>query len=122
MKEFVSAYEEVERDINEEEDVIEFTLDGRKMRAYPPDEGQLTFLMASLGRGQTDQSRVASVTNIMLSCFDEDDKDYLEGRLLTRRKKDKLPLKKLEEIFEYLIGEWFDHPTQPSSDSAPTQQ
>lgn len=109
--------EEAEREVDEVK-IIEFELDGRTMRAYPPNDGQLVFLMATMGRGQTKDSRFASIVNLMLESLREDDKDYMEHRLLSSDPKVRLPIKKVEEIFEYLAGEWFADPTQSQSDSA----
>lgn len=117
MKEFVSAVEDLENEDDDEESFIEFKLDGRVMRAYHPNEGQLIFMMAAMGRGQSQDQRFASIMNIMLSSLRDADADYLEGRMLSRG-KDRLPTKKIEEIFEHLSEEWFARPTQPPSGSA----
>lgn len=121
MKEFTTAVQDMSDDANEvpeDERVIPFMLDGRELKAHQPTDGQLTFMLASMGRGQSQDQRVSSVLNMMLAVFNEDDKDYLEGRLLTRDPKRRLSLAKIEEIFEYLVEEWFGHPTQSSSGSA----
>lgn len=99
--------EEAEGEVDDDEKPIEFLLDGRVMHAYPPTDGQLAFMLASLGRGQTSDGRFASIINVMLECLRDDDKDHFESRLLTRDKKKKLGVKKIEEIFEFLIEEWF---------------
>lgn len=138
MKEFVTAFEEsftederegkiaalVAKGMTREEaekevdEYVEFKVDDRTLRAYPPHEGQLVFMMASLGRGQSNESRFAAIINIMMSSLRDEDADYLEGRLLERDPKKRLSPKTIEEIFEYLSGEWFGTPTQPPSDSA----
>lgn len=97
---------------------IEFDLDGRVMRAYRPIEGQVVFMMAALGRGQSKESRFASILNIMFESLRSDDKDHLEARLLSRDPKVRLPMKQIEGIFEYCVEGWFARPTQPPSDSA----
>lgn len=139
MKEFITAVEDLAEDENgkvpkldendqemrdEDGNVImddphvRFKLDGRLMRAYPPDEGQLAFMLATLGRGQTNDQRFASIINIMLESLQSEDADFLESRLLTRDKAKKLKIRQIEGIFEYLMEEWFGRPTQPPSDSA----
>lgn len=121
VKEFLTAVDEDEKDIDDEES-IEFKLDGRTMKAYTPTSGQLVLLNASLrGRGQTDDQRFGTILNFLFDCMEDEDKDYLESRLMDRDRKRRLKLKQLEEIFEYLMGEWFGRPTQPPSDSASTQ-
>lgn len=139
MKEFVTAVEEVvsedereakikalmaqgktreEAEAETEEPFIPFKLDGRELRAYQPTDGQLTFMLAALGRGQTQDSRFAAIINIMMEALRDEDKDYLESRLLTRDPKNRLKLKQIEEIFEYLTEQWFANPTQEPSGSA----
>lgn len=142
MKEFVTAFEEAaEEDDNEAkvkalmeqgktedearaevEPYVEFKVDDRVLRAYHPTDGQLTFMLAALGRGQASEARFASIINLMLSSLRDDDAIYLEGRLLSRDPKKRLPVKQIEAIFEYLMEEWFARPTQPQSDSAPSPQ
>lgn len=113
--------EDAEREV-EGDTYVEFVLDGRTIRAYQPNDGQLAFMLAALGRGQSQEGRFAAIVNIMLASLRGSDRDYLEGRMLASDRKTKLPIKKIEEIFEYLTEEWFARPTQPSSDSAPSLQ
>lgn len=124
MKEFVTAVEEVvaeDEGTKPEEQFIEFKLDGRVLHAYPPTDGQLTFMLAALGRGQTQDQRFAAIINIMMSTLRDEDQDYFEGRLLDRG-PNRLKIQQVEQIFEYLTEEWFARPTQPPSDSAPSPQ
>ena len=124
MKEFKSAIDEANAEAagdEAEESYTEFTLDGRVLRAYPPTDGQLTFMMASMGRGQTSDQRFAGIVNIMLESLRDDDKDYLESRLLTRNPKRRLSVTLIEQIFEFLMAEWFARPTQQPSGSASSQ-
>jgi hypothetical protein len=91
----------------------------RVLHAYQPTEGQLIFMLASLGRGQSKDQRFASIINIMLESLREEDAEYLETRLLTRDRKKRLPSEKIEEIFEYLVEQWFGGKvTVPRSGSA----
>lgn len=125
MKEFITAVEEVVREDNGEkieEQNVEFKIDGRVLRAYQPTDGQLTFMLAALGRGQRQDQRFASIINIMMASLRDDDADYLEGRLLSRDPSVRIPVEKIEEIFEFLIEEWFGGKvTPPSSGSAESQ-
>lgn len=121
MKEFVTAVEDSVKDL-ESEDYVEFKLDGRVMRAYTPHSGQLTFMLAAMGRGQTDDKRFAAIINIMMESLRPEDQDYLEERLLTRDPRKRVPEAQIQEIFEYLTEEWFARPTQPASDSAESSQ
>lgn len=122
MKEFTTAVSEAVLEANGtpvEEQFVEFKVDGRVLRAYPPTAGQMTFMMAAMGRGQTDDQRFASIINIMLAALRDSDRDWLEGRLLSRG-KDALPMPTIEKIFEHLMEEWFGNPTQGPSDSVPS--
>lgn len=104
--------EEAESEIDKEDGVVRFMLDDRVLTASTPTPGQLTFMLAAMGRGQSQDSRFSSIVNIMMETLDSDGKDYLEGRLLTGNPKEALDLKYLEQIFEYLVEEWFANPTQ----------
>lgn len=133
MKEFITAVEDVvledereaqiaalmekgktraEAEVEVDEDpYVEFKIDDRVMRAYRPNEGQLIFLLASLGRGQSKESRMASIVNIMMESLREEDKDYFESRLLSRSHP--IAPKTIEAVFEHLTEEWFARPTKP---------
>lgn len=141
MKEFVTAFEDVvaedeyeakvkelveqgktreeaEEAVDSTEGIVTFKIDDHVLKAYPPHEGQLTFMLAALGRGQSQDQRFAAIINIMMESLRAEDQDYFERRLLTRDRKDRLPMKQVEAIFEYLMEQWFARPTQPPSDSA----
>jgi hypothetical protein len=115
--------DEAEAEVDRESGVVAFKIDDRVMKAFPPHEGQLMFMLAALGRGQRQENRFASIVNIMMESLRSDDQDYFESRLMSRDRKERLPIKQVEEIFEFLVGEWFaggdgtDRPTPPSSDS-----
>lgn len=141
MKEFIVEFEETAIEDDEgkspKEQGVEFKLvdlvpdgteeDGvtvkykkvdRVLTAYPPNDGQMAFLLATTGRGQSNEQRFAGIINIMLSCLDENDADYFEGRLLSRDPRKKLGIQIVESIFAHLTEEWFGHPTDEPSGSA----
>lgn len=142
MKEFVSAVEDIEAEEarearieeliaqgNSREDAetlvdrgtpVEFMIDGRVLKGYKPNEGQLIFLLASLGRGQSKESRMASIVNIMMESLGTDDKDYFEGRLLSSDPKNRLRPKVIEEVFEHLTAEWFRKDVPGDDPALPT--
>lgn len=125
MREFTTAFEEINAEDEGtpvEEQYVPFKVDGRELHAYPPTDGQLAFMLAALGRGQTNETRFAAIINIMLASLRDEDADYLESRLLTRDPAKRLPMKQIEAIFEHLTEEWFARPTQPPSDSAGSPQ
>lgn len=96
---------------------VEFKIGTRVLKAYKPNETQLIFLLASLGRGQSKTSRMASIVNVMLESLDGDDKDWFEERLLTSDQSMRIHPKTIEGVFEYLTSAWFREDV--SSDGAP---
>jgi hypothetical protein len=122
---FELSHMEPERDENgevvrdEDGKIVAKKVVDRILHAYQPTEGQLIFMLASLGRGQSQDQRFASIINIMLASLRDSDAEYLEQRLLTRDRKTRLPASKVEEIFEYLVEQWFGGKvTVPRSGSA----
>jgi len=117
-KEPEEAYRQAQAEVDDERGVIKFKIDDRTLRAFPLHEGQITFLMAATGRGKTDLQRGADITDLMLESLRDSDRDWFNSRLLTRDPKQRIPMKTIEAVFEYLVEEWFGRPIQPSSDSA----
>lgn len=117
MKEFTSAVEDAATEDDALDKYTEFKVDGRVLRAYQPNPEQLTFMLAALGRGQAQETRFASIINLMMSTLRGDDQDYMEARLLERDPAKRLKIQMLEGIFEYLMEEWFATPTQEPSAS-----
>lgn len=120
MKEFTTAIDEAFKS-DEESALVEFKVDDRVLRSRAPHDGQLTFMLAAMGRGQTNDQRFASIINLVMSTLPDEDADYLQSRLLETDPRKRIPVKVIEEIFEFLVSEWFARPTPPSSGSAPSQ-
>ena len=118
MSEFEAAVEDLENEGSEEEPTIDCELNGRKMKAFHPTEGQLVYMMAAFSRGRESTERFTSVVNLLTQVLREEDRDFLEAGLLTRDKAKRIEVKDLEELFERLSGEWFARPTQSPSGSA----
>ena len=118
MKEFISAVND-SLDVSDE-DFVEFKVDDRVLRSYTPHAGQLTFMLAALGRGQSNDAKFASIINLVMSTLQEEDADYLEGRLLERNPRNRLSVETVEQVVEYLVEEWFATPTKSPSDSVPS--
>jgi hypothetical protein len=89
----------------------------RVIKSYQPLPAQLAFLMASMGRGQTNDARFAAIVNIMLESLKGDDKDWFESLLITGDPKKSVDLPVLEEVFAYLTEEWF-RDDAPEGDAA----
>lgn len=94
-----------------------FEVDGFKMTAYKPDEGQFAMLMASVGRGSTDGDRIAGLINFLVNIIDTRGADHLQKRLLTPVWKDPFGIEEVEQIMEWLAEEWTGNPTQEPSGS-----
>lgn len=105
-------YVEEPEEADESQPFIEFLHDGRRMKAYQPHSGQLTFMMATLSRGQTDNERFSSILTLMFQTFAREDRDYLESRIVSNDPAKKMEVAEIEEIFEMLMEEWFGIPTQ----------
>jgi len=118
MKEFSTAVEVVEGEETGEERQIKFKIDDRMMTAYPPTDSQMAFMLATMGRGQTDETRFGSMVTLIMNTLKEDDRDYFESRQVSRNNS--IPMPVIEGIFEYIIEEWSGNPTQSPSDSAPS--
>ena len=121
MREFTTAYEDIENEdagTPPEEVPIPFMLDGREYKSYPPNEGQLAFMVAGLGRGHTDGDRFGTIVTLIANTLEPEDKDFLEKRMVSRDPKQCLNMKTMEGIFQYLTEEWFARPTQKPSGSA----
>lgn len=115
LQEKGTSREDAEREVDSEEKYVEFKVDGRVLHAYQPLPGQLAFMLAALGRGQSADQRFAAIINIMMASLRDADSDYLESRLLTRDPKKRLGIKQIEEIFSYLTEEWFRSDTPGGS-------
>ena len=88
--------------------------------AYQPDEAQFAMLMASVGRGASDADRIAGIINFFVNILDEDGADYLQGRLLTPTRIDPFGIDEVEQIMDWLAGEWTGNPTSGPSGSTPS--
>lgn len=93
--------------------------DDRKVYAYKPADGQLAMLMASFGRGMSSNDMVAATVNFFCGLFEDDDRIYIEDRLLSR--KNNIPIERIQDLMEELIEKWSARPTPPPSGSVSLQ-
>lgn len=122
MKQFEVAVEEAAEDGNQ--GAVEFEIrkgpekddEWQKVTAYLPQGGQLAMLLASVGRGQTEEQRIAGYINFFVNVLDDEGANLIERRLLSR--KDPFGIKTVEKILDDLVLDWSGHPTQRQSDSA----
>lgn len=94
--------------------------EGRQVHAYRPADGQLALLMASMGRGMQANDAIAATVNFFCGLFEDDDRYYIEERLLSRKRN--IPIERIQELLEELIEKWSARPTQSPSASATSQQ
>lgn len=93
--------------------------DGKVVYAYRPADGQLALLMASMGRGMAANEAIAATVNFFCGLFEDDDRLYIEERLLSRKRN--IEIDRIQELLEGLIEKWSARPTQSPSGSATSQ-
>lgn len=113
MLEFTTAVKEIGEDDN---DVIEFDLDGVLVTAYRPSGGQMAMLMAMTTKHSTDSEAVAGLINLFVNILDEPSQGYIVNRLFDRL--DNFDVDDVDRILRGLIEEWSARPTERPSDSA----
>lgn len=110
MKQFITAVKEDEKEGTEEENKLQFDLDGFIVTAYKPGSGQLGYLFASTGQQADNAQKVAGLINFFNSCLDEESSRHIINRLMDR--KDPFDHDKVDEILEHMSEEWGARPTQ----------
>ncbi len=107
MDEFISAVKEADAEgAGEDKDRLPLKMDGRVLTFNPPTTGQLVLLTTSMGAGNTGARKMGTMLNIIVNALDEDDRDYIEGRLLAGGKDGLHP-----DAVKWLVGKvtahWF---------------
>lgn len=90
------------------------------LRAYDPGSGQLGYLLATNGRHNSDEEKVAGVVNFFNAVLDDDDQIYIQNRLLDRR--DPFGLDEINDLMEKLVEAWGGRPPKQPTDFAGSQQ
>lgn len=116
IKEFTTAAKHA---AGEAEDPLEFSLDGKVLRAFRPTEGQLALLMAAVSRHTSEATKVAGAIDFFVSIMDQDSYTYLADRLMSR--EDPIGLEQITEVTQWIIEEWSGRPTPSPSVSTPSQ-
>jgi len=119
MKEFVTAAEEAAKP-EDDDGVMEFSVDGVMCKAYRPQDGQLAVLMASTSRHSNNQEQIAGVINFFVAVLDDDSHNYVVSKLLDRN--DSFGLENVQEIMEWMIEEWSARPTRSPSASTSSRR
>ena len=107
MDEFISAVKEADAEGGSEGDkTLPLKMDGRVLKFNPPTPGQLVLLTSSMGAGNTGARKMGTMLSIIVNALDEDDRDYIEGRLLAGG-KDGLQPDAVKWMVEKVTAHWF---------------
>lgn len=95
---------------------IKFKFDDQEVTSYRPTEAQVAYLVGiqSGGVSSTDE-QVAGIINFFHGMFDDDSARHFRHRLLDR--EDPFDLEDVQDVLLWLMGEWAERPTKPSSAS-----
>lgn len=125
MKEFkTAAKKQVVSESGEKVDTresMQFKHDDTVVTCYRPSESQVGLLVAVQSGGvATDDEYVATIIDFFQAQFDEDSARYFKRRLLDG--KDDFELEDMNDILTWMLEEWAQRPTKPSSDSTLSPQ
>ena len=109
-KAFTSAARQEEPDAP-----LEFTLDDEKYQIFPPKDGQLALVMASMSDYAEDGEGVSTFINTFFALLEEDTKHALRRRLMDR--EDTFGVEQMMEILMWSVEEAAARPTKSSSAS-----
>lgn len=118
MKEFATAVARVESEVDQEEDVVEFGLAGRTLKARLPTTGQISVLLASKGLAGNLQAIHRLLQNTLLDDGYEYVSDLLSdgtiglGVLFGGDENNE------QGIIDYLVDEVVGRPTSSPTDSS----
>src|SRR5215467_3022070 len=98
MKEFVSAAKAA---VLDDDEVIEFMVDGTPCKAYPPSPGQVALMYSALSEHARDDKRIAGIVDFFFGLLDDNGNKVLANRLLDRN--DPFELDQLTEIMTWLV-------------------
>ena len=116
VKEFITAAKEASE---EDESILEFTVDGVECRAYPPKDGQLAVLMATTASHSSENEQIAGIINFFVAVLDDDTHTFLVSKLLDR--KDPFGIEQVQDIMSWMVEEWTARPTKSPSGSTPSR-
>jgi len=123
VREFETAIKEV---VEADEDGllpgdVEFKVDGQRLVAHQPSDGQIIYLMANTAKNSSMQQQVAGAINFFTAVLDEKSKPYVIDRLLDY--EDDFGIEQVQDIMEFLIEEWSGgRPTKSPSASSQSRR
>jgi hypothetical protein len=82
----------------------------REVLFHPPAEGQVTMMMARMGRHSSTNDKIAGIIDFFVEMLAEDDHQYVVDRLLDRT--DPFGVQEVTETTKYLVEEWSQRPTK----------
>jgi hypothetical protein len=117
LKEFVTSAQAPDEHVGKE---VTCRVDDFEVVFSAPTQSQMAMLLAaSSATGDTVES-IADTINFFFSMVeDENQHSHLKQRLFDR--DDPFEIKNIVDILTFLIEEWTARPTQPPSDSMPSQ-
>lgn len=113
MLEFKTAAKDLDSD---DEDLIEYDLDGVLMTAYRPTGGQFGMLLAMSTQYSSNEESVAGLINMFVNIHDEESQAHIVKRLFDRT--DGFDIDNVDSILRALIEDWSGRPTVQPSESA----
>jgi hypothetical protein len=113
-KAFTSAARQEEPDAP-----LAFTLDDEDYAIYPPKDGQLALVMASMSDYADDGEGVSTFINTFFALLEEDTRHALRRRLMDR--EDTFGVEQMMEILMWAVEEVADRPTKSSPVSTPSR-
>lgn len=114
MREFVTAAERAV-ETGTEDTTIPVKIDGEEFHFRRPRDGQIAMLMASTGRHSKQSEMIAGIINFVTAILPSDERNILVDRLLDW--DDPFGSDDIQNVLEYLIGEWTGRPTKLPSGS-----
>jgi hypothetical protein len=116
IKQFVTSVKAVTAG----DELMEFEVDGEVLHCYPPKDGQVAILMASISRHTSVATKLAGIIDFFVEVMDEPSREYVVGRLMDRN--DPFGLEEVEQISKWMMEELGGYPTQPPSVSTQSQK
>lgn len=116
MREFTTQARAIEAETTEEQEALDFKIDGHPCKAYPPGTGQLAVMIAMTNKNASTEEAIAGIVNFFVSLLDDDSRNHVINRLLDRR--DPFGIENIQEIMQGMTEDWSARPTQLSSGSA----
>lgn len=91
----------------------------REVTVHSPGSGALAYLSMAIAGAGGDMVQLGQSINFIMSIFEDEDARYVRGLLLDR--KSGFDAEDLLDFAIYIVEEWSDRPTKPSTGSSRPQ-